>query len=111
MKRMTIVWLAALTLGLAFMGPLSAHAAGVGEEYQLCTSLGSQDQAEALASEARETVPGLATRLVSREVGGRTVHEIWVSHPEMTPPEICRALGKASCAKMRKDCPGGRGGE
>lgn len=75
-----------------------------GEEYQLCTSLGTSADAEELAAGIRKAVAGVEVRIVPRDVGDRQVNDIFVSHPQMTPRELCRELGRASCKAAQEKC-------
>ncbi|BBD06818.1 hypothetical protein [Desulfovibrio ferrophilus] len=85
-------------------GGSDAWAEGVGVEFQLCTCLGTMADAERLVDESQEAVSGLEAQIRPQKIDGRTVFEIWVWHPEMTPQQLCTALGRASCASARGEC-------
>ena len=96
---------------LACAGPVGGRAdqGGAGEVspamVQVCVCLGSGPRAEEMAARYRGMVPGLETEVRAVEVGGRTVHEIWARHPEMSPARLCRAIGLADCRGGK--APGG----
>lgn len=112
MKRIGItVWpwmfclLALLTTLAAAPALAQPNPDGVkGEEYQLCSSLGSGADAEDLAAGIREAVAGVEVRIVPRTVGDRQINDIFVRHPQLTPRELCRELGRASCRGAQKGC-------
>ncbi|MBU1002164.1 MAG: hypothetical protein KKE73_06540 [Proteobacteria bacterium] len=111
---MRLICAMALPAMLAFLLSLSVPgvamamnenlAAQPGEEFQLCTCLGTEADAQRLVAKARETVDGLQVRIQPREIDGRTVYEIWAHHPLMSPHKICNALGRASCSSARREC-------
>lgn len=109
MKRIGIVM--ALLLLISGFAPVSALGqesgpqGARGDEFQLCTCLGVPTDTEALAAGIRKSVPGVEVRLAPREVGGRRVCDVFVRHPEMTPSELCHALGRASCDAAKRNCP------
>ena len=100
---------------LACAGPAVARAGQGGADeappgmVQLCVCLGSAQRAEDMAERYRSMVPGLETEVRAVEVGGRTMHEIWARHPEMTSRQLCHAIGLAGCSRDMDhgdDCPG-----
>lgn len=80
-----------------------------GTEFQMCTCLGTMEDAQTQVAKVKEIIGGLQARIQPREIDARVVYEIWVRHPAMSPRSICNALGRASCSSAQGGC-GRKGG-
>ncbi|MFW6324091.1 MAG: hypothetical protein ACOC0U_03420, partial [Desulfovibrionales bacterium] len=86
----------------AFNGP---------EGFHLSCCLGTLEEAREYADELSRTVPGLETEiepmaLQDAKGGQRTIYNIYVAHPELSPDEICSRLGQGKCPHLQQPCPG-----
>lgn len=104
------VWAMVVASTVVFLAvALCAADAGAGEPgeaIQLCTCLGTLEQADAMAAEYRRLVPGLVTEVRPKSVGKRTVYEIWARHPTKPPQDICGDIGRAGCEGNRQAVQG-----
>lgn len=75
-----------------------------GDAYQACSTM-SASQAQTFKEGATKTIPDLQVRITTRVLdNGQRIHDIFVSHPQMSPNQIRKALGDASCGPVGKQC-------